>query len=289
VPQESTVQFASDKRPTATIPPESVPAPRWNSGRLADAGGALGPRQLHVWLLPQTPSEQQREPLTLGAEEAQRAAAFARPSDQRRYVAAHGFLRAVLARYTGLDARTLCFVGDATGKPTLVPTHAADALHFNLSHAGELALCGVAREQPLGVDIEVVRELADLRALSRSTFSALEQRQFDALDPALQPEAFFAAWTRKEAVIKAMGTGLSTEPSRIEVSIDPRNPPALVAIDGSGAAARAWSLWGARLVQGAWWATACAHTGMELSLWCLQPDHGTAHHPRMNVARRPGL
>jgi 4'-phosphopantetheinyl transferase len=265
-------------------PPE--PERAWQPGWLPDPGRTCAPRdlnvcELHMWLLPQAPSDiaLQRAARVLNARESQRAAAFASATDRRRYVAAHAFMRGVLAHYTGMDERALCFTEGPSGKPALVPTHADRAVHFNLSHSGELALCGVAREQRLGVDVEVVRSLDDLQALLRSSFSTDERRQFDALEPALRHEAFFAAWTRKEAVIKALGTGLSTEPARIEVSIDPRQPAAVVAIDHSAAAARNWSLWGARLSQGAWWAAACECTRMALRLWCLQPDRGSAHTP----------
>jgi 4'-phosphopantetheinyl transferase len=275
------VRFSAIKGPAAATPHESVPQQAWSLSRLSDVERTLALRELHIWLLPQTPSDiaLQRDALALGAHESQRAAALVGAADRRRYVAAHGFMRAVLAHYTGIDASALCFVDGAAGKPALVLAQDTSAIQFNLSHSGDLALCGAAREQPLGVDVEVVRRLDDLQALLRSSFSANEQRQFDALEPALRHEAFFAAWTRKEAVIKALGTGLSTEPARIEVSIDPRRPPALVAIDGSVAAARRWSLWGARLSQGAWWAAACERAGMALRLWCLQSDHGVAHTP----------
>jgi 4'-phosphopantetheinyl transferase len=261
---------------TAGRSQEATPQQDWSPRRLPDAARTLALRELHIWLLPQAPADivLQREAAALSAHESRRAAALASAADRRRYMAAHGFMRAVLAHYTGIDAASLCFVEGATGKPALVPARATRAIQFNLSHSADLALCGVAHEQPLGVDIEIVRRLDDLQSLVRSSFSVGEQRQFNALDPALRHEAFFAAWTRKEAIIKALGTGLSTEPSRIEVSIDPLRPPTPVAIDGSGAAARGWSLWGGRLSQGAWWAAACECTGMALRSWCLQCEHG---------------
>lgn len=250
----------------------------WSAAELSGARRGLELGQMHLWLLPQPPNEfaLRHAASSLSAQESRRAVAFANPVDQRRYIAAHGFMRAVLAHYTAIEASALCFIEGAAGKPALAPAQAASAIQFNLSHSGDLVLCGAAREQPVGVDVEVVRQLDDLPALLRSSFSADERRQFDALDASLRHEAFFAAWTRKEAVIKALGTGLSTEPARIEVTIDPRRQPGVVAIDGSAAEAHRWSLWGDRLLQGAWWAAACPCKGMALSLWC---DRGIAHTP----------
>jgi 4'-phosphopantetheinyl transferase len=248
---------------------------------LCDVAPTFELDDLHLWLQAQAPDDAalRRDAMLLDADESRRAAAFVRAFDRQRYIAAHGFLRAVLAHYTGIDQAALCFANGVAGKPALVQPPASEAVEFNLSHSGGLALCGVARRQPLGVDVERVRRLDDLPSLARSIFSAREQRQFDGLDPTLRHEAFFAAWTRKEAVIKALGTGLSTEPARVEVSIDPRQPPLLVAIDGSDEAARHWTLWGERLPQGAWWAAACERRGVAPRLWCLVPDRDRVHTP----------
>src|SRR5690349_20633592 len=75
----------------------------------------------------------------LDASEAERAARFHFDVHRRRYVAAHGFLREVLARETGSAARALRFELGAHGKPRLVE----GALHFNLTHSADLALLAV--------------------------------------------------------------------------------------------------------------------------------------------------
>lgn len=240
---------------------------------------ALDGPAVHLWLLQHASGFGDPVNLasTLSAGESRRAAAFAHATDRQRYVAAHAFVRRVLAHYTGIDARRLNFADGAAGKPSLAAAQAAGGIQFNLSHSGDVALLGVARDRAVGVDVEVVRRLDDLDALVRATFSADERRRFEALDAARRHEAFFAAWTRKEAVVKATGSGLSTELARIEVTIDPREPLAVVAIDGSAAAARGWSLWGGRLAPAVLWAAASPQAGLVVQRFGLSPDPG---HPK---------
>jgi 4'-phosphopantetheinyl transferase len=278
VPQQSVVQSSSFE-PDAGAPVNGWPQPGPGPGQSREERAALYGPEVHLWLWPHAPGLGEFGHLasTLSTRESQRAAAFAHAMDRQRYVAAHAFMRRVLAHYTGVDAKALDFVDGAAGKPALAAAQGAGGIQFNLSHSGDVALLGVARDRLVGVDIEVVRRLDDLEALVRTTFSVDERRRFDALDVALRHEAFFAVWTRKEAVIKATGAGLSTELTRIEVTIDPRQPPAVVAIDGSAAAARDWSLWSGRLAPAAWWAAASPQAGLVVQRFGLYPDLG---HPK---------
>ena len=78
-------------------------------------------------------------------------------------------------------------------------------LHFNLSHSGALVVCALS-EQPVGVDVQepcVYRE-----ALARRFFSAAEQEALSASDD--RDRDFGRIWCRKEAYLKALGTGLRT-------------------------------------------------------------------------------
>lgn len=76
-------------------------------------------------------------------------------------------------------------------------------LHFNLSHSGGLALCGVGAA-PLGVDVEVLRpRRAGLAryALSEEEYAWFQQQGGDW-------GAFYTLWTLKEARVKCVGSGL---------------------------------------------------------------------------------
>lgn len=152
----------------------------------------------------------------LSDEERARARRFAAESDRRRYLAAHCALRELLSLRTGLPAQNLQIVAGAFGKPRLLN---ADGCCFNLSHSGEVALLGIGRGSEIGVDVELRHEVANALALARGIASAAEFAAFVALDDALHSEAFLRLWTRKEACLKAVGTGLSIEPSSLDVGL----------------------------------------------------------------------
>jgi len=87
--------------------------------------------------------------------------------------------------------------------------------HFNLSHcAGHVV--AVVGDSPLGVDIEASRpiEVEDFRR-------ALRSEEYERLKVASHPgHAFLELWTRKEAVLKALGCGLGLEPDKVVFSGD---------------------------------------------------------------------
>ena len=68
---------------------------------------------------------------------------------------------------------------------------------------------GFHNGRALGVDVEQLRDNFDHDAIARRFFSEEEQRQLAALAPPERYYGFFRCWTRKEAYIKAQGTGLS--------------------------------------------------------------------------------
>jgi len=131
--------------------------------------------------------------------------------DRRRYLAAHVGLRRVLADYSGIPPDQQRFAVGPYGKPVLA---GFPRLGFNLSYAGDQALIGVAHDAAIGVDAESAGEVADLEAMAATVFARSEYAAFLAVPPgAARCAAFLRGWTRKEACVKALGTGLSTLPS----------------------------------------------------------------------------
>lgn len=130
---------------------------------------------------------------SLSDDERARAARFRFDEHRRRWIAAHVALREILSTYTD-DVQ---FVLGEHGKPSL----ANGAVHFNLSHSGDLAVVAVS-DGEIGVDVEQIRDDFD----------------YESIAPAPSREAFFRAWTRKEARLKATGVGLgASEPEELWV------------------------------------------------------------------------
>ncbi len=73
---------------------------------------------------------------------------------------------------------------------------------FNLSHSRSLLACAVTDQGLIGIDVEQVHPLQDEQRMFEQILSPQENppRNTD-------PELFFQYWTRKEAVVKAEGTG----------------------------------------------------------------------------------
>ena len=146
---------------------------------------------------------------------------------QRRVAAPvrHGFmagrwlLRSVLAALTDAEPTALAIEAGAHGKLFLAG-HDRLAPGFNLSHSGELAALAVVQGRRIGIDIEAERPLSDLDLLARRILGPRERQWFESLPDGQRGAALLAAWTRKEAVLKAVGTGISGGLSSIEVLHD---------------------------------------------------------------------
>jgi 4'-phosphopantetheinyl transferase len=108
----------------------------------------------------------------------------------------------------------------AHGKPTLTED-VARGLAFNLAHSGAWAVLAITRGARIGVDIERERPLVDAGRLARRILNAPETRSYRARDQRGREAGLLAAWVRKEAVLKALGTGVSGGPRSIETGVDP--------------------------------------------------------------------
>lgn len=149
----------------------------------------------------------------LSSEERQRADSFRRPLDRRRFLAARGWLRHLLASQLG------CVPGDVTqvtgdrGKPRL----SRSDLSFSASRSANIAVYATSWKIDVGVDVEAIRTIADVDGIVARFMSPAEQRALASLPPAHRLPAFFQCWTRKEAYGKGIGTGLGVPLADLDV------------------------------------------------------------------------
>lgn len=125
-------------------------------------------------------------------------------------------LEALLCAYAGLACAPPIERG-AQGKP-FAPE--LPELHFNLSHAGADVLLAFARAEPLGVDLERLDRRVAVDAIAERHFASAEAAALARLAPGPRRAAFLNLWTRKEAVLKAVGAGLSYGLQRVEFDVD---------------------------------------------------------------------
>jgi 4'-phosphopantetheinyl transferase len=169
--------------------------------------GSAGTGTVVWWARPVAPTEGGGLADLLDAHERARLARFRRDVDKARYLAAHALARLLLAAAVGRPAGELefdrtCRCGEQHGKPVL-----PGGPGFSLTHAGGLVGVAVHPDGMVGLDVEEERDLSDLPALAAHACSPAETTP--------DPESFFTLWTRKEALLKATGAGLSSPMSAI--------------------------------------------------------------------------
>ena len=135
----------------------------------------------------------------LPAEAQARAARFTDPAARARAGASEWFKACWLPRELGLDQ--VEWKTGMHGKPRLA--RAAAEWGFNLSHAGGYVVAALAKGAAIGVDLESLARKADVDALGERVFSEDER----ALARVGGRAAFFALWSQKEALLKALGCG----------------------------------------------------------------------------------
>ncbi|MEZ5039491.1 MAG: 4'-phosphopantetheinyl transferase superfamily protein [Saprospiraceae bacterium] len=173
----------------------------------------------------------------LSPDEKARANRFRFAKDKDSFVLTRGILRHLLGRYLQQDPKKISFAYGPQGKPSLIEP---PSLHFNVTHSGELALFAFALNQPIGVDLEHIQRAVEIELVAKHFFSAQEIAALFMLPAAQQKQGFFNCWTRKEALIKAMGTGLAFPLAQFEVSLKPGDPAALLATHWDPAEAQQW-------------------------------------------------
>lgn len=209
----------------------------------------------------------------LNDDERDRADRFLRPQDRDRFIASHAALRIILGGLLGANPRSLTFAISPTGRPSLTGWDALARggcvpLDFNLSHSGDHALVAVSTTARIGVDIEAHRPLSDALRIARAHFHPREIAALEAAGPNREA-AFYAAWTAKEAVVKASGAGLSQPLDGFAVTIPPVAPALL---DVAGTPSPAWTLIRLAPAPGATGAVAIEASHVPCRLWRLPVD-----------------
>ncbi len=160
----------------------------------------------------------------LSADEQERANRFIFARDRRRFIAGRGILRVLLGKYLGVAPETLAFRYGANGKPALA-TGGHGPLHFNLAHSDDVALYAFARAAEVGIDVERIRDMADWARVGELSFPPAEFARVQAAPEAERMNAFFRAWTRQEAILKALGVGLGgVTPDAAQLRVHPLRP-----------------------------------------------------------------
>lgn len=170
--------------------------------------GVLAPEAVHLWCasldLPRSRIDAFEKTLSKG--ERKKATGLCSCVLRRQFIASHGLLRSILARYVPAPPGDLELENDPHGKPRLVGV--GQSLSFNMAHSGELAIYAVSAQAEVGVDLERIRSIEHVLMIAAQFFSPHEQAELHTLSDDDQLYGFFDYWTRKEALIKALGCAI---------------------------------------------------------------------------------
>ena len=193
-------------------------------GRLARPGSG----EVHVWatVAPALKYDQLRA--TLSPDELARAERFRFEPDRLRFINRRGLLRLILASYLDTSPASLRFTYTDFGKPSLEGRVKVDNLTFNLSHSGELVRIAIGVDREVGIDVEVIDQSVPIDSVAKNFFTPSEIAELASLPESLRRLRFFCCWTRKEAYLKARGSGLTIPLDSFDVSGEPSKPRLLV-------------------------------------------------------------
>lgn len=246
--------------------------------------------EVQVWRLsldlPASRVERLRQ--TLAPDELGRARRFHFEKDRQRFIVARGLLRLILSRYLDVEPSQLRFSYSDYGKPALIPPPTHKMLNFNVSHSQGLALYAITRNRQVGIDVEYIRPVPEIKEIAQRFFSAQENAVLRGLPETVKLEAFFNCWTRKEAYIKARGEGLSLPLDQFDVSLAPGEPARLLRVSGDSKEPCCWSLRAMSPVPGYVAALAVKGKDWRLSHWQWSERSPLVFPPLICASRQPG-
>ena len=144
------------------------------------------------------------------------------PGPRRRFSLCRAALRAFLCSRIGCSNDELSFGTSRHGKPFAVVRGTPSPFSFNLSHAGDHGLIALAPGGRIGVDVEERVDRRNLDELIDAVMGPDEKAELAALEGVFRVRLFYRIWTCKEALVKALGTGFSTDVSRFQVPFNLR-------------------------------------------------------------------
>lgn len=190
----------------------------------------VGPDEVCVWWasLDQVARDGDRLERHLSADEQEKARRFAFERDRRRYIAGRAALRMILGHYLAIKPVEVSFRYGRYGKPLLDGTD----ISFNMSKSAGCAVYAVTRNRQIGVDVELLREIAGMEEIAKQFFSKPEYELLCCRPESIRHKTFFECWTRKEALVKSVGAGLTIPLHSFDVSENPKESVRTVRLKG---------------------------------------------------------
>lgn len=171
---------------------------------------------MSLWLVDLTIGPHAEEIGWLGRAEVDRAMRFRNIRDQSRYLAAHIGLRLAVEQERAMPPSRQLYDRDPMGRWRLIN---GSGLKLSFSYADSVALIGLKQGAMVGVDIVNPRLIDDVEQLGAVCFDADEQSALAATPDDGRSRAFLHGWARKEAALKAIGTGFQRSPETVHTGL----------------------------------------------------------------------
>ncbi len=205
---------------------------RWRLSN-GDADDAMAVRNVGIEvLLVDLADDSLNEPGELSKSERARAAAFVTASLTRRYVAGRVALRRLLAAHLGIRTSASMNLGiDSRGKLRLIRRSTEPDVRFSLARSEDMGLIAIGEGVEIGVDIERAGTLLGDAGFQAGILTPKELAAVNSMSPHRRALAVGRYWVRKEAVLKALGTGLLHPKGALAVEVSGLNPSGWLALD----------------------------------------------------------
>ena len=179
----------------------------------------LNPGEIHIW--PTTIDERYGKMLAqsyLSINEKRNAARYAYDIDTYLFSVRHNLLRIILGDYLNCDPAKIRFNSNHYQKPHIA--HPNTLIQFNISSSSNRFVAAFCQHHTIGVDIEHIRQIEDIPQMINDYCTNEESDWLNSQPENLRISSFFQIWSRKEALVKAIGKGLNIELNKINVLSD---------------------------------------------------------------------
>ncbi len=151
--------------------------------------------------------------------EINRARRYVFEKDRISFSYTRSILRCLLARHLKICSNQVVISEQRHQKPALIGQQ-KNAMQFNVSHSGEYAMIAISKDKQVGIDIEKRKQEIDFDGIATSHFSQDEIEEIANSKGVRKMESFYRCWTRKEAIVKAAGIGLSLSLKSFSVPLE---------------------------------------------------------------------
>lgn len=225
--------------------------------------------EIHVWKVSLAEAGAWEDDLSLylSEEELAKAQRFVFEKDRNHYRLAHALLRQILGKYLSRQPQQLHFAYNQYGKPHIPAQPGCPHVAFSLSYSGQMMMVAIDAHRSIGIDIEYKHRRLEMERIARSFFSEAEIQMVQPAAGSLCSDSFFQIWSRKEAVLKAMGTGLSFPMEKLDTSRSRENTFSQVVFSGNAESSPPWYVQDLPVGNDYAAAVAVAGGGGKLVLW----------------------